>query len=276
MPLNFVIENFETTIYLDVSGTMLGESFFIDASAHATIEVDLNKVRSAFQFQSDSSDVLNSPDDDVKFYLKESDFWSAGFRYNAADAQLLSTGGTTGPIAVGFPPNKSMVCHDFVRYLADKLFNTHHGVDLLDNEAELLENIRLKATKVWDNMNTVVDQYKDDNITLTNQDANGDYYTTNIDTDSIVRKLYEQMIYTLAGKERFKGPIITGVRQDLPFEVDDTIEIKLIINPQPDQHTLTNVSVLGPRTYKIIYVLKSIPVGPARDNPEGSNYYSYI
>ena len=169
-----------------------------------------------------------------------------------------------------------MVCHDFVRYLADKLFNTHHGVDLLDNEAELLENIRLKATKVWDNMNTVVDQYKDDNITLTNQDANGDYYTTNIDTDSIVRKLYEQMIYTLAGKERFKGPIITGVRQDLPFEVDDTIEIKLIINPQPDQHTLTNVSVLGPRTYKIIYVLKSIPVGPARDNPEGSNYYSYI
>lgn len=277
-PINFVLNNFETVINLDISGTMLGEIFTaIDASANAVIEIDLAVAKSAFQFQSDSSDVLNDVTSDIKFYLSETNFWNAGFKYNAADANVVA-GGTPGPIASGFDLNKSMVCHDFVRYIAEQLFNTHHGVDLLDNELELLTDIRKKSRDVWTKMQTEVAKYKDiagtgDGSLLLSTDSAGNSYSSDAHSESITRRLYEQMIYTLAGKERFKGPIITGVRQDLPFEVDDTIEIKLTINPESNQHTLTNVALpLGGRSYKIVYKLKASPAYPARDVNEGALY----
>lgn len=274
MPINFVIDNFETIINLDVSGSMLGEVYTIDASANAEIEIDLALAKQAFQFQADSSDVINVPASDIKFYLSNSNFWNAGFEYNASDANVV-LGGSVGPIASGFPLDKNMVCHDFVRYLAEKLFNTHHGVDLFDNELQLLDNIRDKAQLVWTKMQTEVNKYRDDTGTDPGleTDAVGNKYSTDAVTDSITRKLYEQMIYTLAGKERFKGPIITGVRQDLPFEVDDTIEIKLTIVPEGNQHDLTNVAgPLGGRSYKIIYKFKSSPTYPVRAADENTSF----
>jgi hypothetical protein len=274
MAINFVLENFETVINLDVSGTMLGEIFTaIDASACAEIQIDLAMAKEAFQFQSDSSDVLNASSSDVKFYLNEDNFWNCGLKYNVADGNLVA-GGATGPIASGFATNKNMVCHDFVRYLSEQLFNTHRAVDLFDNELELLNDIRDNARAVWDTMEVHVNRYKEDGgtghggISLENDSASL-LYSTNDHTESITRRLYEQMIYTASGRDRFKN-IITGAKQGLPFAVNDTIEIKLTINPQADQHTLvTGVSALGARTYKIIFIMKDIPSYVSRDPNEG-------
>ena len=275
-PLDFIIPNFETTIVLDVSGAMAGEIFSMTTSAEAIIEVDLALVKQAFQFQVDASDVTNVDADDIKFYLSETNFWNAGFKYNAADADVKNVGGTHNAIATGYPKEKSMVCHDFVRFLALRLFNTHHGVDLFDNELELLDNIRLKSTDVWTNMETELAKYNDVNGTgdgtnlLINDGTH--LYSTNVHNESIVRRLYEQMIYTPGGKERFKTPYIldSGERQDLPFQENDTISLKLIINPESEQHLLTNVSPLEARSYRIIYKLLASPTAPSRAVEEGT------
>jgi len=280
MPLIFVLDNFHTNINLDVSGYMFGESYTIDASADAVWEVLTAKVKEAFQFQSDASDVIDASESDIKFYLDETKFWEAGFQYNAADSQIVPGVGTPGPIGSGYNANKSKVCHDFVRYISKSLFNTEHAVDLLDNESELLENIREKSTAVWDNMQAEMDKYNDVNGTgdaavggspavdlLT--DGSSKKYSTNDNTGSIVRKLYKQMINIPAGRTRFNA--VTGLRQDLPFEDGDQIEIKLTINAESNQHELTGVSPLGGRSYRIIYKLSVNPTNESRAADESAD-----
>ena len=280
-PINFVLNNFETAINLDVSGIMVGQLLSIDASAHALLYVSRDKLRESFRIQSDSSDVLNVADSDIKFYLGTNSFWGAGFGINPADA-YLQPGGSTGPIASGFDLNKSMVCHDFVRYLAQKLFNTHHGVDLFDNERELLANIRDKARGVWTTMETEVNKYGDgvglgvagSHADMKTDSAGAKYSQRDLDT-SIVKRLYDQMINSADGRARFKTGVVSDVPFSLPFENGDTIEIKLIINSQADQHNLTNLAdPIGPRTYKIIYeVMSNDPLTvPIRDAAEDSAY----
>ena len=285
-PLNFVIDNFETVINLDVSGIMVGEAFAIDASDHELHLVSTASLKQSFRIQSDSSDVLNVDDSDIKFYLDTDSFWNAGFGVNPADADVQSTvpSGGTGPIASGFPANKNMVCHDFVRYIAEQLFNTHHGVDLLDNERELLIDIRDKARGVWTKMETELALYGD-GVALSvagthpdmKTDSAGAKYSQNDLSTSIVRRVYEQMINSAEGRARFKTGVVSDSLFSLPFEDNDTIELKLIINVEPDQHTLTNLgSSIGPRSYKIIYKLASSGVTPTRDADEDSAYLTRL
>jgi hypothetical protein len=279
-PLNFVIDNFETSITLDVCGIMVGQSYLIDASAHALLNVMTSKLKQSFAIQSDSSDVLNAADSDLKFYLGVDSFWDAGFGINPADADVAASGGSLGPIASGFTSDKNMVCHDFVRFIADKLFNTHHGVDLLDNERELLDDIRKQARDVWTTMASEVNKYGDGTSVGSGThldmktDASGLKYSQNDLSESIVRKVYVQMINSASGRERFKTGVVSGSKFSLPFEDNDTIEIKITINPESNQHTLTNVPSLGARSYKIIYklVADSSYVEPVRDINEIADY----
>lgn len=274
-PINFVLDNFHTTITLDVSGTMLGLLYTLDASADAVYQINKARVQDAFQFQSDASDVIDASGSDIKFYLDETNFWDAGFKYNPADSQMVSGSGSHGPVGSGFDANKNMVCHDFVRYIAESLFNTHHGVDLLDNELELLTDVRLKSKTVWTNMETELAKYNDlsgtgeSGVTLLD-DSSGKKYSTDDNSNSIVRKLYEQMINSPSGRSRFKGGYVTGLRQGLPFQIDDQIEIKLTIHPQGDQHNLTAVPALGGRAYKIIYKIVASPTNEARASNENN------
>lgn len=284
-PIDFIIENFETTINMDLCGNFAGVLASMTASAEAIIEVDLNSAKLAFQFQTDASDIINENPTDVKFYLNAGSFWDACFNLNAADAVVQNVGPTasitTGPIATGYDADKSFVCHDFVRFLALGLFNTHHGVDLFNNEAQLLNNIREKAAMVWTNMTTQLDMYNDTSGTGEPlkpliDDSAGVSYSTFAHTDSITKKLYEQMIYTLGGKQRFiagSGMISdSGVKQPLPFQEDDTISLKLIIHPATGQNDLTGVPDFGARSYRIKYVLKNSPNRIPRATDEFSAY----
>lgn len=283
-PIDFILDNFDTNITMDLCGNFAGILETMTASAEAIIEIDLNSAKLAFQFQTDASDVINDDPSDVKFYLNDNRFWDACFNLNPADAavqNVTSASITSGPIATGYDANKSMVCHDFVRFLALGLFNTHHGVDLFDNEKELLENIRKEAVDVWTTMEGELSKYNETSGTgepgkLLETDSAGLKYSTFAHTDSITKKLYEQMIYTLGGKKRFiagAGMISnSGEKQALPFQEDDTISLKLIINPEPNQENLTNVADFGARSYRIKYVLKNSLNNVTRAADEFSTY----
>ena len=55
VPINFIIDNFNTEIQLDVCGNLFKSVVTMDASAVADLKVDASLVRLAFQIQTDAS-----------------------------------------------------------------------------------------------------------------------------------------------------------------------------------------------------------------------------
>lgn len=278
-PINFIIDNFETTIDLDVCGNLLKSELFMDVSAVADLYIDASLVRLAFQFQTDASDVLSDLDStDIKYFIDRDSFWNYdnahSFSINAADAQINS-GLTLSlvPIMNGSgEPTKNMVCHDFVRFLASKLFNTPYGVDLFENELELSYNIRNKARNVWGTIDRELSKYdvvehlnlastvSENEIDFVPQETpRGSYgpdswkYYTNADGDNITKKILEQMAqHNPARLTTIKN---TTDIQPIPFINGDTISLKLTIFPASKQEELTGVPAFGGRSFKIRYTL---------------------
>jgi len=278
--IEFIIDNFDTEITLDLSGQLEKAFDTIDASATAVLYVDTSCVINAFKIQSDASDVVNALDTDIKYFVDRHAFWNAdssySFAINAADAVL-----DLSAMLIGVNNNKNMVCHDFTRYLADELFNTVYGVDLFNNELELLTNIREKAKDVWGKIDTelikwdINDISTPSNLQPINDDAVSiDYsgvsqtptdtyiqgstyrYYKNDSGNNITKKLLEQMAYH--APSRFSNFMNNnGLIQSLPFQDGDTISLKLTINPAPGQHNLTDLqNPIGARTFRIKYQLR--------------------
>jgi hypothetical protein len=285
--VHFIIDNFDTAIQLDVCGNLFKSIVTMDVSAVCDLYVDASLVRQAFQFQTDASDVMSGHEEDIKYFINRDTFWTHdpehSFAINPADAQI-NTNETTSlePIMDGSSvPEKNMVCHDFVRFLSKKLFNTPYGVDLFDNEEQLLNNIRDKSRKVWSNIDKVLCKYDvverpelssqvaEDNSNYdaqlmntgtygpdgwryyTYQQQNASNFTST--SDNVSKKLLDQ----IGGQNpaRLKTIVNTTDIQPIPFLHGDTISLKLTISPADGQHNLTDVAQIGSRTFRIRYNL---------------------
>jgi len=276
--VNFIIDNFNTQIEMDLSGQLESQVFTIDASATAVLYVDLSCVLDSFKIQIDSSDVLNANDSDIKYFVDRNKFWKTdeqfSFSINPADAIIDSSG-----VLDVQDDEKNMVCHDFTRYLALKLFNTAYGVDLFNNELQLLDDIREKTKKVWGNIDAQLIKYDINQIStpgnldpsqvfvdysLIVQEHSNDTWTSggsvyhygdNSMSDNITKKLLEQIAEQ--APSRLATMANTHDIQSLPFQDGDSISFLLTINPEDDQHNLTGVNPFGARTFRIKYILKS-------------------
>ena len=124
-----ILDAFESNVSM-LSAATLGTALIPELSSDATavIIVSLDDMRTVFTFKTNS-------DSDLKYYVN-TDNWPT---LNAANA-MMDHVSSSNPIAVVSSANKMMVAHDFVRYLAFKLFGTAQGVDLFNNETELLQN----------------------------------------------------------------------------------------------------------------------------------------
>lgn len=300
--IDFVLGVFNSDVNLDVSGNIESEAPVVitDVSATAIIYIPTSAVKNTFKFQTDASDVNDLSSSDIKYFVYKDEWWaSADISRNPADAMLnrhstislytellndgaenaIATMGTSSP----YDDNKMFVCHDFTRYLALMLFNTHHGVDLFNNEDELLQNIRYNCSSLdpsgtlagINNVLTAVDVNTGNlNGTLVVNGETLNYKTDEDDTNAnVCRTLFLQMMSTQNGRNRFFADISnTDLPQSLPFRDGDTIQFKLTINPAADQHLLTNVSSIGARSYLIKYVLvadgEQTRVNTAVDNDE--------
>jgi len=285
--VHFIIDNFNTAIQLDVCGNLFTSDVTMDVSAVCDLFVDASLVRQAFQFQIDASDVMSSPQEDIKYFINRDVFWNDdpdhSFCINPADAQIdTSVTNSLEPIMdSSSEPTKNMVCHDFVRFLSKKLFNTPYGVDLFENEEQLLNNIRDKSSKVWSNIDKVLCKYDvndrpslDTNLATdgTNYDTqlihsgvygpnNWKYYTYNQQinlnatgqSNNVSKKLLDQIGHQKPS--RLTTIINTTDIQPIPFLAGDTISLKLTISPADGQHNLTGVDPIGARTFRIRYNL---------------------
>lgn len=262
--VNFVLSSLDSSVAMSHAGNLFSESIpVIDASATAIIFVSIDDMKSVFQYQTDSTDATNLAESDIKYYT-DTALWPAINPVNAMmNVSTLSQGAialidSAGPLA----DNKLMVAHDFTRYLAQCLFGTHFGVDLFNNETELLQNLRLicddsAADHTWyDVVAKVTSVSKSGSHEGLLGDA-GSQYMTNATDDStnLCRVLFDQMIG--ADVARFSAIGASDLPQPLPFAVDDAISFKLTIAPAPGQEDLTQLAEpLGPRSYEIRFVIK--------------------
>lgn len=263
--VNFVLDYLSSSVTMDICGAIhSAEIPLLDVSATAVFEISLDDLKSVFQFQTDSNDVVNLPESDIK-YLVDLASWPD---LNPANAMLDHTL-SASPIAVAntngnLAANKMMVAHDFTRYLASKLFNTHFAVDLFDNELELLNDLRYicgnsaEGHTWYDIMAKLTKVSKNgDHAGLQQLDGETSKYMTNAtdSSDNLCKVLFDQMMTT--EKARF-ADISLGADafQPLPFQVDDTISFKLTIAPAEGQEALTGVEAFAPRSYAIKIVAK--------------------
>jgi hypothetical protein len=263
--VNFVLESLNSSVTMGVAGNLFSEPIpVLDVSATAILYVSIDDMKSVFQFQTDSTDVNNLANADIKYYVDTAS-WPV---LNPMNAMMNISSLSQGAIALidsngALADNKLMVCHDFTRYLASKLFGTHFGTDLFNNETELLQDLRLIADgsaegHTWyDIVAKVTAVSKSGTHEGLVEDANGDKYMTNATNDNtnLCRVLFDQMIGSAVS--RFQDISLGADQaQALPFQVDDAISFVLTVAPAEGQEELTGVDAFGARTYEIRFVIK--------------------
>lgn len=256
--VNFTLSGLNQEFTLGVSGELAAAAAAVlDVSASAVYNIKLSDMLKVFKFQTDSFDVNDTDASDIKYYVFDaSNAWPTNLVLNPANADMslnpiFATGGD-------IEANKNKVKHDFVRYLALKLFNTAYGVDLFSNEDALLSDLVSKGATAHAAIKTALAAVSTTAAGLANTDANGLKYATNdlSGNTNFSRELLRQVAY--AAPSRFAGISNISSVQSIPLQADDTINFKVSISADAAQHNLTNVP--GPfdvRVYQIRLVLKA-------------------
>lgn len=242
--------------------------------ADAVFYVKLSDIHSVFKFRTptvyDVSLNLNQAifdaSSDIQYYVFRN-CWPTALKINPAHAMLdkiESSGMLTGGGGGTFTSVKSLVKHDFIRYISFHLFNTINGVDFLSNEEDLLENIvyygesaRVGIMAVLDTIGTL-----SADITMA-ADASGNRYLTNAATTNtnISRELLRQISINVPERLTALDGGGGGILQSVPLIENDTLNIKVVLEPSPGQNTLTNVSTIPPRAYNIKLIMKNVVEG---------------
>jgi hypothetical protein len=277
--VNFTLSGLNQNFTLGVSGELAAAAAaIIDASSTAIFQVKLSDMLKVFKFQTDAFDVNNVDASDIKYYVFDaSNAWPTNLVLNPAHAHTLSD-----PILTDaeIPDDKKFVKHDFVRYLALKLFNTPYGVDLFSNETELLENIVTKGAIAHTSIKSALSAVSVTGAsgTGTGTDAAGHKYLTNAYTTAAAnfsRELMQQIAHS--APQRFHDTANSSGIQSVPLAVNDTINFKVSITPADGQNALTlRPAAFDSRTYKIQLLLTNdSPVNVAPTESGSASAYPY-
>lgn len=116
-----------------------------DAVAKCDIPVDM--LSNMFVFQTDHFDVNDLNPEDVRFYVDASQIPST---LNLASA-VVGNGAVISVDALNQPLSSSdmVIGKDYVKHLANILFNTPFGVDLFINETDLVNSVNSGLASIW-------------------------------------------------------------------------------------------------------------------------------
>ena len=245
--------NLSTLALLDASGAVLEAT-----DATAVFYVKLSDMTNIFQYQTDSFDINDISATDIKYYVFHRK-WPTELKINPAHAMLNKTesSGILGGTTI-FSANKMLAKHDFLRHISLRLFNTIHGVDLFNNESDLLEN-----TTYWgENVRTTIDTIIS-GISTTSSDASlaldssGNKYLTNTNAGNtnLSREIMRQISAT--EPSRFNNIQDNVGLKSIPFIENDTLLFKVIFSSALNQSDLTNVTAIPSRSYMVKLIMKN-------------------
>jgi hypothetical protein len=142
---SFYLNDLELSINSTLAGLgCVATDPFTGIDAYAELDVSASVMQTLFQFHTDASDVDDIVADDLYFKVEYTD----GQSYPLSTDFLANTEVITNMINANAAMNT--VPYDYVRYLAECLFNTYLGVDLFANETELRTDLDTTARAALD------------------------------------------------------------------------------------------------------------------------------
>jgi len=261
--IDFTLVGLNQTFSLSTLAALDASSITVETTdATAVFYVRLSDMTNLFQYQTDAFDMNNVDASDIKYYVFHRTM-PAELHINPTHAMMNKTesAGMLGSGVQEIGADKSLVKHDFVRYIALRLFNTHYGVDLFQNEQELHENLTYLGETVQHNIDTILSGISTTSaIQDMAYDASGNKYLTNdaSGNTNLCRELMRQL--AAADPSRFytggADTATSGIR-NMPLHENDSINFKLTITAAEGQNIVTGVNVIPSRTYLIKMVLKN-------------------
>ena len=259
----FVLDHLNSTVVLDTSGSMTGEAIpVLDVSATAVLHVSLASMQNVFKYETDASNISDLSASDLRFYV-----YADQFPYlQPSDASMVYANAIATSDAIGntYDSSVMMVKHDFIRYIALKLFNTPNGVDLFSNVDALKTSLQTAcgsgvAGNTWFDISAALFNVSVSGANTGLVGTAGSKYMLNDPVDDAVhanlcRELLMQMIQT--SPSRFNAlSADTNALRSLPFVSGDSISFKLTISAAANQETLTGVAAIPPRPYRIQIIM---------------------
>ena len=142
----------QLNVVVDASSALLSgvDTVAFDGSANVSVTVPLENAMNIFQFYTDSIDINNVMVDDIQYKVVYTGADPTRMQFDLDTSALLITGDIHAGAA-----NRNTT-YDYVRYLAQHLFNTHLGVDLFSNETELRTTLRDDFSTAFDSNMTAL------------------------------------------------------------------------------------------------------------------------
>jgi hypothetical protein len=199
-------------------------------NATADVNVSLSSIRNLFNFQSDSTDLSSAVNTDIKYRVSYSSSGDFPLGIHPANNTLVTVN------AIDPAANIYGVTHDYVRYLALRLFNTHLGVDLFANEGDLVGDLNTAFQVGFD---TVLANLATSGVADSDGNSPAETILNNI-IHSQQTRLSDLTQYAIDGEPGW---------YKMPVQVGDKLYFVVTISAAANQHTLTGVSPIPDRTY---------------------------
>jgi uncharacterized protein YjbI with pentapeptide repeats len=282
--IDLTLAGLNQTFSLSTLATLDASSIAVETTdATAVFYVRLTDMLDLFKYQADSFDINDVSSSDIKYYVFHRNL-PTELKLNPSHAMMNKTesSGMLG-YGEGYADNKSLVKHDFTRYIALRLFNTIHGVDLFSNETDLQENLTYLGETVRNNIDTIFYGISTTSSSETmSYDVSGNKYLTNDNSGNtnLCRELMRQIAANDAARFYNNGENTAGIKS-VPLRENDNILFKLTITSASGQNILTGVSEIPSRTYTIKLVLKNTVTSSTNantvvvDSEMYSNSYPY-
>ena len=158
--------------------------------------------------------------------------------------------------------SSDLVKHDFMRFLALRLFNTPNGVDLFNNESEMIQVLTAIGEQAWQNdISGALWKYATTSSYPVPADVTSGFVldsvsglkctTGDMNTIENIPFLILNRILMLHPERVNLTNLDAFGQAPIPLLAGDTISFRFQINPKSDQHLVTGVSPLPGRSYVI-------------------------
>ena len=259
LPVDMVLDAFESSFILTEQASLPDLSYILDVSAEITLtqQMTASDLSAVFYFRTDEdiTSELGTDTSNVQYYVDRNK-WVGG--KNALNPM-------NGIVDTGYygSNNTDHLAKDFLRDMAQHLFNTHFAVDIFTNEDAVVSDISGKADV--DVASTIYTLMGNVDIATANgngQDGSGHYFQKDDTANTnLTREILNQLITKSPGRFQDKKTMrlygdVSGI-YGMPFVAGDTLAYKLTVSANPSQNTTVNTgkSALQPRTYKVKYVV---------------------
>ena len=200
-PLNISLLEFDENVFLDVSGILSKSVYdpsFATYDAIASLDVSLVHFRNMFAIESDSNftdaDLSNPALFDNVHFIVYQDLIDS-FIPNIGKNSIVQSGSNQLNDSLNVPVDQH-VHNDFVRYVANLLFNTPYATELFINQEQLVKSTKTSLDYAWEMCKSSLQ-----NVSTTSKnaymfyDASGNYsYLNDALSSDYVSELYNQIV----------------------------------------------------------------------------------